>query len=267
MQKGKIANIFYTDAGYGFEEKIPKEMILSKCEAYGYAFSDEKNFFVHFIKRAGEDILPHKFIKGLIIPKPALLLNAKNFKGKIAFKKGQEVSLVWDDIVIVGNNERRDSSLMETSGVVFADFSSHVVLEKPITVRTFPLPEENHPQEGIPFYYVIPKALLKNSRIIFDKTEKTVKTKAEKVEKVEKGEKKKEKEEEFEDVKKIVRVNFTAEDKNEYECVGVFMKEEKDFLEVAFNAVDGEVLDFLEIPQKFISKVEEVDKRAIEVFR
>jgi len=261
MKNGKISNIFYTDAGYGFEAEIPKNMTLFKCETYGYTFSIGENLFVHFIKKAGEEILPERFIKGLIIPWSALFLKAKNFKGKISFNKGQEVSLVWDDIVIVGNNERRNSFLMETSGIVFADFPSHVVLEKPITIRTYPLPEENHPQEGIPSYYVIPKTLLKNSQNILNKTKKIIKGENKRKNKSE------EKEEDFEDVKKIVRVNFTAEDKNDYECVGVFMKEEKDFIEVAFNAVNGEVLDFLEIPKQSINKIEEVKKSEIEVLR
>jgi len=248
----KITNVFYVDAGFGFEEEIPETLFLTEGEAYGYVFSNQNDFFVHFIKKVDEKISPHKFFKGLIIPKSALISRAQVFKSKNDFKKGEKVDLVWEDVVLVAHNERKRSSIMKTSGTVFADIGNQVLLERALTMRTYPLPEINHPEDDIPSYFVIPKTMI---------------TKTDKILKSSKDKKPTQEKEDDEDINRVVQVHFWAEDKNKYECVGVLMNEEGDFIEIAFNAINGEVKDFLKIPKKFVKEIREIDKSEVEILR
>lgn len=71
---GEIANIYYTDAYYGNDPRIPLGTELPRGEANGFTFEEEDRLLVHFIKKADKEIVSNYFLKGLIIP--------KNFVGK-----------------------------------------------------------------------------------------------------------------------------------------------------------------------------------------
>ena len=62
----------------------------------------------------------------------------------------------------------------------------------------------------------------------------------------------------------VVYVVFRASDKEEYECAGVLMREEKDSIRVAFNAKNGKIKDWLDIKQTDIISINVLDSSVIE---
>lgn len=62
----------------------------------------------------------------------------------------------------------------------------------------------------------------------------------------------------------IVHVAFKGRFGEEYECVGVLIKEEKDFVQIAFNAKNDKVKDFLDIKRSDISSINILDPSIIE---
>lgn len=61
----------------------------------------------------------------------------------------------------------------------------------------------------------------------------------------------------------IIKVVFFGSDKKKYECVGVLMKDEKNLIKVAFNAIGGVVVDYLDIKRKDIIKIKILDSSKI----
>lgn len=63
----------------------------------------------------------------------------------------------------------------------------------------------------------------------------------------------------------IVRVILHADDKKEYECVGVLMKmkEDKDTVRIAFNAKNDKVVDYLDIKKTDIISIDILDNSDI----
>jgi hypothetical protein len=66
---------------------------------------------------------------------------------KVTSKEGDKVSITWKDIVHVVNLDRRDCSVMETSGVVYRVYNDFILIKNPDTVRTHPLPIQSHPMD------------------------------------------------------------------------------------------------------------------------
>ena len=61
----------------------------------------------------------------------------------------------------------------------------------------------------------------------------------------------------------IVEVNFSAKDKNKYECVGALMHETDKKIRIGFNAKNNVVIDYLDINVKDIINIRKVSKKEI----
>lgn len=242
----EIVNIYYTDSYYGDNPEVPSATELPRCEAYGFTFEREGCFFVHFIKKVGEETRPDDFIKGLIIPKRAVVSYALRFTSKEEFIVGESVAIRWSDVVYVANTKRSEVSVMETTGQLFRDAGNHVVIKNPKTIRKHPLPMRGHPKEQ-PSYYVIPKSLIEGPN---ETLEMDIK-----------------KDERQDDGNRLVRVRFHYGDNDEYECVGIFMWERDGNTRIAFNALNNEVEDFLDIPTVWIKRTEELSDSEAVVFK
>lgn len=53
----------------------------------------------------------------------------------------------------------------------------------------------------------------------------------------------------------IVHVAFNGKFNEEYECVGVLIKDEKNFIRIAFNAKNDKVIDYLDIKRSDIISI------------
>ncbi len=62
----------------------------------------------------------------------------------------------------------------------------------------------------------------------------------------------------------IVHVTFLMYNGIEYECVGVLMKDEEDFIQVAFNAKNNVVCDNYDIKKSWIISMDILDSSKIE---
>lgn len=56
----------------------------------------------------------------------------------------------------------------------------------------------------------------------------------------------------------FVKVVFTGKRDREYVCTGVLVREHPEYIRVAFNAVEDDVLDYLDIPNKKIISIKQV---------
>ncbi|NNM83954.1 hypothetical protein HKL94_01940 [Candidatus Parcubacteria bacterium] len=54
----------------------------------------------------------------------------------------------------------------------------------------------------------------------------------------------------------IVHIAMRGSDKNEYECVGVLVREEAKSIRVGFNAKNDIIMDYLDIPKPDILSIE-----------
>jgi len=63
-----------------------------------------------------------------------------------------------------------------------------------------------------------------------------------------------------EDENTVVEILFRGSDKETYRCAGVLMREEKNTIRVAFNAINDVVKDFLDIKKADILYVRTVDQ-------
>jgi len=61
----------------------------------------------------------------------------------------------------------------------------------------------------------------------------------------------------------VVRVIFEDRFKAKYECVGVLIKENKDSIRIAFNAKNDRVVDFIDVKQSNIIKIDIIDPSCI----
>lgn len=66
---------------------------------------------------------------------------------------------------------------------------------------------------------------------------------------------------------RIVHVTFTSDVGVACEAVGVFIKETETDVEIAFNAINDRVKDFLYIPKKNIERIQDIDPLTIRVLR
>jgi hypothetical protein len=64
----------------------------------------------------------------------------------------------------------------------------------------------------------------------------------------------------------VARVIFRADDNEEYECVGVLIKEEKDSIRIAFNSKNDKVKDYLDIKRLDIINIDVLDPSEIEEY-
>lgn len=62
----------------------------------------------------------------------------------------------------------------------------------------------------------------------------------------------------------IVHVVLRASDNEEYECVGVLMKDEEDLIRVGFNAKNDVVVDYLDIKRLDIISINVLNSSDIE---
>lgn len=61
----------------------------------------------------------------------------------------------------------------------------------------------------------------------------------------------------------IVHIVFRGKFNEEYECVGVLMKEKKDLIRVAFGAKNDKVVDYLDIKRSDIIRINILDSSDI----
>ena len=52
--------------------------------------------------------------------------------------------------------------------------------------------------------------------------------------------------------------------KKKYKCVGVFIKENDEFLKIGFNAINDVVRDYLDINKKDIISIRKINKKEIQ---
>lgn len=129
-------------------------------EAYGFVTEGNNTIVVEFIlpqKETTKDI-----IKGLVVPRGALRAQVHKtmFPHNIESIVGTQVCVRWRDVVYVANMPQRESSTMESCGVLIGTHERCVVLSRPQTTRIDPLPERSHKDEGatflmIPFSFVV----------------------------------------------------------------------------------------------------------------
>jgi hypothetical protein len=168
----EFVNIHYTDAYYILEDGEVLNTKLPHNEAYGYIHESQRGLIVRFIKGAdttSEESTDTDFvIKGLVIPKGAVLSASKeNFiEGLHNLSVGQNISLTWNDVVIVANDSVKDCPIMYTEGRIEQNNTDHLVIGNSETIRIEPLPIRNHPAIR-PLYYIIPKAFI----VSFEKIE------------------------------------------------------------------------------------------------
>ncbi len=174
MKNEKIYKIRYVDAYYLYKEECSRDFFLyigdrpetklSPHEAYGYIRYYKDSIILDFIKKTDEKDL--KMVKGLILPNNSLLSKSKILNKSfpnISLKK--KVHLQWDDLCFAENISIRESSIMETVGILVAIESDHIVIGDPDTKRIYPLPEKSHPNKK-PSYYIIPISFIKNIKQI-----------------------------------------------------------------------------------------------------
>ena len=160
----KFSNVHYVDAYYGLEEQENLTTELPHNDAFGQITKGKNNStIVHFIDKViKEDYLnDNTIISGLILPARSIISKSKNgfIEGLESLKVGQSVSVTWEDVVHVANNKRNDCSILYTEGIISKNNSDHLVIQNPETIRTHPLPIQNHPKVR-PIYYVIPKSFI-----------------------------------------------------------------------------------------------------------
>ena len=57
----------------------------------------------------------------------------------------------------------------------------------------------------------------------------------------------------------LVHVVMRGSDGEEYECVGVLMREDEDTIRIAFNAKDDVVVDYYDIQKRDVISIEVID--------
>lgn len=62
----------------------------------------------------------------------------------------------------------------------------------------------------------------------------------------------------------LAHVVFRGKFNEEYECVGVLMREEKDLIRIAFGAKNDKVVDYLDIKRPDIISIDVLDSLDIE---
>lgn len=65
----------------------------------------------------------------------------------------------------------------------------------------------------------------------------------------------------------IVHIVFRGKFNEEYECVGVLMKEKKDLIRVAFGAKNDKVVDYLDIKRSDIIRINILDSSDIKIYK
>ena len=159
---GKIFNIKYVDAHYTYAEKFDTTE-LPVQEAYGYVERKENNIIIIFIKKRGSDNTKtieekENIIKGLIIPDAALLSMVDKYETDILknAKIGTHTTVTWRDVLYFANVPVYECSIMRTEGILFKIEKDLIVLKDPKTVRMYPTPVKNNPEDGNPTLYKIP---------------------------------------------------------------------------------------------------------------
>jgi hypothetical protein len=64
-----------------------------------------------------------------------------------------------------------------------------------------------------------------------------------------------------------IHVTFNGKFNEEYECVGVLVREEKDFIRVAFSAKDDKVTDYVDIKRSDIIGTNLIDLSELKEFQ
>jgi hypothetical protein len=160
----RIACIKYFDAYYLLIHDY-KETKLLIHEAHGYLSETNDAFVLEFIKNNSNN--SEELIKGLLIPKKALVSQVQNHTNQHLFQipSGVEVSILWQDIVYVANLKRDELSLMETTGTFVGQKDHCVVIRNPKTKKIHPLPKEKHPPTD-PTFYIIPMSFVTSLRVL-----------------------------------------------------------------------------------------------------
>lgn len=161
----KLICLKYTDAYYLYDTVPPLDIKLPIYEAYGYIEHVRDHIILHFIRESDPDeqytLSAHLVHKGLLIPNSAII--EKNVASNDVLSKdlilNSEVEILWNDIVKLANSFQDSPSIMRTSGKIATYSKEFIVLENPITVRVYPLPEVKHPEQD-PKFYIIPLSVI-----------------------------------------------------------------------------------------------------------
>lgn len=161
-----IYRIRYVDAQYTYAKSIGKTG-LPPHEAYGYIIRNADTIVVIFIKKRGTDcekIVRGKedVIKGLVIPNTALMSVVETYTTTLLenLDISSQVTVTWRDVRYVANMPVYECAIMQTEGVLYRIEKNHIVIKDPRTIRTYPMPMKNHPENGHPTYLVIPTSFI-----------------------------------------------------------------------------------------------------------
>lgn len=154
----------YLDPYYGYDE-ISEDSKFAVHEACGYITLLDKVAIVEFLKEI--DSTDTHIVRGLIIPRGALLEEALHPKMdlNLEYSLNKDISLEWLDVALVSETQRKEPSIMKTSGRVMRLDSNYLVIKNPNTVRTYPLPKRKHP-EDTPAFIVIPYSLISKVSVV-----------------------------------------------------------------------------------------------------
>lgn len=165
----RIGRVYYYDAYYLHTQEYKSTRPLLH-EAYGFVTEDIDDIVVEFIlpqKETTNDV-----IKGLVVPRGALRVQVQNatFPHDTESMIGTQVYVYWRDVVYVANMPQRESSTMETCGILTGSHEKCIVISQPRTTRIDPLPERPHKDENAVFL-MIPFSLVANISTQKDRTQ------------------------------------------------------------------------------------------------
>jgi hypothetical protein len=168
FQKIEYIDAMYNTFDLALDLNYVDNLKLKIHVAYGIlSVNEEGDYILEYVKKVNQEIQDNKIVEGLILPKGSLYeeYSDSNFQKNFTSKEGDKVSITWKDIVNVVNLDRRDCSVMETSGVVYRVYNDFILIKNPDTVRTYPLPIQSHPSDK-PKFYVIPKSFILSLKAI-----------------------------------------------------------------------------------------------------
>jgi hypothetical protein len=151
-----FSKVEYVDAFYISDASLEKVDLYPHI-SYGKITEDVAgNIVVSFI----EDVESGTSVRGLLLPKGALLTEYKNNEQVMSgVSIGDALTVYWDDIVYFEKSVPEKITKMYTEGEVVQITSTYLLLKDPVTLRLHPQPVKNHPGYT-PFYYVIPLSFI-----------------------------------------------------------------------------------------------------------
>ncbi len=168
FQKIEYIDAMYNTSDISLDVNYLKTLSLKRHIAYGcISRNDDNDYIVEYVIKINHNTNDdEKIIEGLVLPSGAVIDNDSDYKNSYFNNKYDTllipettILITWKDVVHVANLNRRDCSIMQTRGQLFAVYESCIVIRHPETIRVHPLPSQHHPKEP-PQYYIIPKSFI-----------------------------------------------------------------------------------------------------------